>query len=328
MLSGPFALALAAGMAATVNPCGFAMLPAYLAMFLGEEDQPGSAGVGRAFAVSATLTAGFVAVFGLFGLAIAPLAVSIERYLPWATIVIGVVLVAMGVALVMGRQITLHTPKLAKGGTDGGLRSMFLFGVSYAVASLSCTIGPFLAVTSTTLRSQNALSGIAMFVVYALGMGLVVTGLTVGVALAKVGLVTRLRRAMPYVNRASGVLLLVAGVYVAWYGWFEVRTLNGGDGRDPVIDRAITFQSWLQNRVVPDRPVVAAVWIAAILVAIGVVVTLQRRRGGARKDSETTLTTTAGAGAPDGVAAAPEVCRRAHRRPTPTGLPDGDNSPM
>ena len=306
MLSGPFALALAAGMAATVNPCGFAMLPAYLAMFLGEEDEPGSAGVGRAFAVSATLTAGFVAVFGLFGVVIAPLAVSIERYLPWATMVIGVVLVGMGIALVMGRQLTLHTPKLSKGGTDGGLRSMFLFGVSYAVASLSCTIGPFLAVTSTTLRGQNAVSGIAMFVVYALGMGLVVTGLTVGVALAKAGLVTRLRRAMPYVNRASGVLLLVAGAYVAWYGWFEVRILNGGDASDPIIDRAITFQSWLQNRVVPDRPVVAAVWIAVALSVIGVVVTVRRRRNVARRTPETTVI---GAGAPDGLAAAPEAGR-------------------
>lgn len=296
-------------MAATVNPCGFAMLPAYLAMFLGEEDEPGSAGVGRAFAVSATLTAGFVAVFGLFGLAIAPLAVSIERYLPWATIVIGVVLVGMGGALVMGRQITLHTPKLSKGGTDGGLRSMFLFGVSYAVASLSCTIGPFLAVTSTTLRSQNAVSGIAMFVVYALGMGLVVTGLTVGVALAKAGLVTRVRRAMPYVNRASGVLLLVAGAYVAWYGWFEVRTLNGGDGRDPIIDRAITFQSWLQNRVVPDRPVVAAVWIVVVLGVIGAVLAVRRRRDGARTGSETALAVDTGAGTDDGVVAAPEAGR-------------------
>jgi len=296
-------------MAATVNPCGFAMLPAYLAMFLGEEDQPGSAGVGRAFAVSATLTAGFVAVFGLFGLAIAPLAVSIERYLPWATIVIGIALVGMGIALVMGRQLTLHTPKLAKGGTDGGPRSMFLFGVSYAVASLSCTIGPFLAVTSTTLRSQNALSGIAMFVVYALGMGLVVTGLTVGVALAKAGLVTRLRRAMPYVNRASGVLLLVAGAYVAWYGWFEVRTLNGGDGRDPIIDHAITFQSWLQNRVVPDRPVVAAVWIVVVLGVIGAVLAVRRRRVGARTSSETALAVDSGAGTDDGVVAAPEAGR-------------------
>ena len=41
MLEGPFALAVAAGMAATVNPCGFALLPAYLAAFVGEDHEPG-----------------------------------------------------------------------------------------------------------------------------------------------------------------------------------------------------------------------------------------------------------------------------------------------
>lgn len=295
-MSGPYALALAAGMAATVNPCGFAMLPAYLAMFLWEQDQPGAAGIGRAFAVSATLTAGFVAVFGLFGLAIAPLAVSIERYLPWVTIVIGVALVGLGVALLIGRQVTLHTPKVAKGGTDGGLRSMFLFGISYAVASLSCTIGPFLAVTSTTLRGRSTLSGVTMFVVYALGMGLVVTVLTVAAALAKAGLAARLRRAMPYVSRFSGALLLLAGAYVAWYGWFEVRTLNGGDGSDPIIDRAITFQSWLQNRVVPDRPVVAAIWIAVILGAVGAGAALRRRRRDRAAGAQLSRSTSSGTG--------------------------------
>ena len=38
VFSGPFALALTAGMAATVNPCGFALLPAYLSAFVGLDD--------------------------------------------------------------------------------------------------------------------------------------------------------------------------------------------------------------------------------------------------------------------------------------------------
>lgn len=278
MPSGPFALALAAGMAATVNPCGFALLPAYLALFVGEEERRGNAGIRRALMVSATLTAGFVAVFGLFGVAISPLALSIERYLPWATIVIGIGLVVMGGLLVAGREITLRLPKLGKGGRDGGLGSMFLFGVSYAVASLSCTIGPFLAITSTTLRSENLVSAVAVFVLYALGMGLVVTALTVAVAMAKVGLVGRLRRAMPYVSRASGVLLLGAGAYVAWYGWFEVRTLNGGNGQDPIVRAALRMQTWLQNEVIPDRPATAAVWVAALLAVTGAAIALRSRR--------------------------------------------------
>ena len=37
MIRGHLALAFSAGMIATVNPCGFAMLPAYLSYFLGLE---------------------------------------------------------------------------------------------------------------------------------------------------------------------------------------------------------------------------------------------------------------------------------------------------
>lgn len=291
MGSGPFALALAAGMAATVNPCGFAMLPAYLAMFLGDEagavGAPARSAVPRAFAVSAVLTAGFVAVFGLFGLAISPLAVRVEQYLPWATIVIGIALVGLGVALLAGRQLTLHTPKLAKGGTDAGMRSMFLFGVSYAVASLSCTIGPFLAVTSTTLSGQSVASGVAVFVVYGLGMGVVITALTVTVALAKVGLATKLRSALPYVSRISGGLLVMAGAYVAWYGWFEVRVLAGGDGSDPVIDRALALQQWLQRLLVSGRPVATALWLTVPLAGVAAVAwQLQRRRRAPHRQDE------------------------------------------
>ncbi|CAN5769128.1 cytochrome c biogenesis CcdA family protein [soil metagenome] len=278
MIDGPFALAIAAGMAATVNPCGFALLPAYLAAFVGEEHQPGARAVPRALAVSAAMTAGFVAVFGIFGSIITPLAVSVEEYLPWATIVIGIALVGLGIALLAGRELTLRIPKLNKGGRDGTIGSMFLYGVSYAVASLSCTIGPFLAVTSTTFRTGGFISGVSVFVAYGLGMGAIVTALTLAVALARKGLVGRLRSALPYITRVSGGLLVVAGAYVGWYGWFEVRTLNGGDGRDPIIDRGLEIQTWLQERLVPDDPVTVLGVIALVLVAVVGVITLRSRR--------------------------------------------------
>ena len=62
MIDAPFALAFTAGMVATVNPCGFAMLPAYLSYFLGLESSGAdgdlgsadpTAGVGRALLVAA-----------------------------------------------------------------------------------------------------------------------------------------------------------------------------------------------------------------------------------------------------------------------------------
>lgn len=278
MIDGPFALALAAGMAATVNPCGFALLPAYLAAFVSDGDQQGVGAVPRAFAVSAVVTAGFVAVFGTFGLVITPLALSVEKYLPWATVVIGLALVGLGVSLARGRELSAHLPKLGKGGRDGTLPSMFLYGVSYAIASLSCTIGPFLAVTSTTFRSESFFAGVGVFVAYALGMGVVVTALTVAVALAKAGLIGRLRQVMPYVSKASGYLLVVAGAYVAWYGWFEIRTLNGGGGSDPIVDRALVVQKWLQDAVASGDPVRLAWLLGAVLVAVGVGIWMIRKR--------------------------------------------------
>lgn len=301
MIDGPYALAIAAGMAATVNPCGFALLPAYLAAFLGEEHEPGVGAVPRAFAVSGALTAGFVLVFGLFGAVISPLAVSVERYLPWATIVIGIGLVGLGVALLAGRQILLHTPKLERGGGDGGLVSMFLFGVSYAVASLSCTIGPFLAVTSSTFSSGDVVSGIGVFIAYALGMGAVVTALTVATALARAGLVGRLRAALPYVARFSGALLVVAGAYVAWYGWFEVRTLAGGSGDDPIVDRATEIQAWLQRTLLPDDPVSAVAIIAVVLGATAGVVWWRRRTSAGAARLPTAIDTPAGIEPPAGI---------------------------
>jgi cytochrome c-type biogenesis protein len=259
-------------MAATINPCGFALLPAYLSAFVGLDNRDTrTTAVARGLGVSAVLTAGFVTVFGLFGLIVTPLSLRLEEYLPWVTIVIGLSLVGLGIALLTGKQLEVNIPKLQKGGADGTLLSMYLFGVSYAVASLSCTIGPFLAVTSSTFKSESYLSGVTVFLLYGVGMGIVVGILTVAVALARTGLVAKFRSLLPIMNKVAGGLLVVAGLYVAYYGLYEVRLFNGSEsGEDPVVDAAVRFQTWLVNRI-PDTE--SAPWFAAIglvvLAAIG-----------------------------------------------------------
>lgn len=280
----PYGLAVTAGMAATVNPCGFALLPAYLSAFLGQAERPGRRNaVGRALAVSAALTAGFVVVFGAFGLIVTPLALSIDQHLPWVTIVIGVALVALGIALLAGRSPTVRLPKLGRGGQDGSVASMFVFGVSYAVASLSCTIGPFLAVTTSTFRSASLAAGVAVFVAYALGMGVVIGVLTVALSLAHAGVVHRFRRLLPRINRIAGALVVAAGAYVAYYGWYEVRVLRGSVVEDPVIDGAARIQTWLVNQVAVDRPGRVLVG-AAVLIGLAIFgSTSVRRRRAARE---------------------------------------------
>ncbi|MFM7063864.1 MAG: cytochrome c biogenesis CcdA family protein [Actinomycetes bacterium] len=233
-MSGRLALAFTAGMVATVNPCGFALLPAYLTYFLGLENdaasQPGGRynPVRRALAVSAAVTLGFVAVFGVMGLVWSSFAEVVGQRLPYATFVIGLGLVAVGIAMLRGYEPVVRLPMVQLSGEGRELTSMFLYGVSYAVASLSCTIGVFISVVSTTLAGEHALTSLATFLAYALGMGVTLAVLTLGVALARQGVVHTFRRLLPYMHRISGVLMVVAGVFVAYYAWVEIGELESG----------------------------------------------------------------------------------------------------
>ncbi len=102
----PLALALTAGMLAAVNPCGFALLPAYLSLLVLGDDSPGRVtAVGRALAATAAMTLGFTAVFAVFGLAVAPVAGQVQQHLPWFTVVFGAVLAALGGWLLAGRDL-------------------------------------------------------------------------------------------------------------------------------------------------------------------------------------------------------------------------------
>ncbi|GAA3794314.1 cytochrome c biogenesis CcdA family protein [Sphaerisporangium flaviroseum] len=251
----PLALAFTAGTVAAFNPCGFAMLPAYLTMLIADDgaDRRGPLDrygpVVRALVLPAAMTAGFVTVFGLFGFAVTALAVSAGRYLPWATLVIGALLIGLGAWLLTGRELLVRLPGLATGRPAASPLSLYGYGLSYAVASLSCTVGPFLAVTSASVAGGGLAGGVSAFVAYALGMGLVIAILSLAVSLARAAAVARLRRILPYVSRASGGLLVLAGAYVLYYGWYELRVLGGGSAEDPIVGAATAVQGLISSRL-------------------------------------------------------------------------------
>jgi cytochrome c biogenesis protein CcdA len=285
MPDAPYALALAAGMVAAVNPCGFALLPAYLSMLVvgGGEPAPGGrpAAVTRGLLLTAAMTLGFIAVFGGFGLLAAPAADAVARRLPWLSIVIGLVLVGIGGWLVAGRSLPTILPRLSRApAVTRGFGSMALFGAAYAVASLGCTIGPFLGLVVASGSQGGALSGVGLFVAYAAGMGLLVGFVAIAVALARVSFVTRLRRAVPLLSRIGGGLVLLAGGYVAWYGWYELRSFAGDPGNDPVVDAFARIQSpiasWLDS--LGPAPVAAAFAGLLLLVATVTLAARLRRR--------------------------------------------------
>lgn len=233
MFSADLAFPFTLGLVAAFNPCGFAMLPVYVSFFLGKNSESETStprSLLRALRVGAALTAGFVAVFGAFGILTSSLlsSGSVLEYTPYVTFILGILLIPMGIAMVFfGFELKLSTPRLEAGGDSGEMWSMFLFGVSYAVVSLGCTVGLFIAGVSSVFTSDGFLDGVSVFVAYGLGMGAVIMTLTIGLALARTSIATNMRKILPWVNRISGVMLVLSGAYLIVYGWWEIQVLRG-----------------------------------------------------------------------------------------------------
>lgn len=229
----PIGFAFAAGAAAAFNPCGFAMLPAYMGLYLGasEDTGPGhrTKRVLRALVVGGAVTGGFVVLFGVAGAIIGLGARSVvSSILPWLGLSIGILLAIVGSWLLGGGK--LYTALAAQAASRMGdpsqvnVKGYFLFGLSYGTASLSCTLPIFLAVIGTSFAVSSIATSFAQFVLYALGMGMVIIALTVGMALFKTAMVGALRKVMPYVAPVGSWLMVVAGSYIVFY-WLSIGGL-------------------------------------------------------------------------------------------------------
>lgn len=263
------------GMVAAINPCGFILLPTYLMYFLGMQGQmPGSqrATIRRALVVSAALSSGFMSVFIVAGLISYHFTTWINQNAKYATVVIAVGLITLGVAMLMGFKLPIATPRIDAGGRTTGLGSMFVFGIAYAVASIGCTIGLFLATLFST-RRDGIVAGVANVAAYGLGMALLVTALTVALAVANTGLLRVLRGGMRHVQTIAAVFVILSGLYLLYYFW----VVDVNESIDPITSRVERFQNWVLTQLSGNWEI-AAIALAAVVVAAAAYVWLRRDR--------------------------------------------------
>jgi cytochrome c biogenesis protein CcdA len=271
------------GLVAAVNPCGFILLPTYLMYFLGMQGaMPGTqrATIRRALLVSAALSAGFMSVFLVVGLISYHFTSWINQNAKYATVVIAFGLIALGLAMLGGYRLPISTPKLDAGGRTRGVGSMFVFGIAYAVASIGCTIGLFLATLFAT-RREGVVAGVANVVAYGLGMALLVTALTVALAVANTGLLKVLRGGMRHVETIAAVFVVLSGIYLLYYFW--VVDIN--ESIDPITSRVERFQNWVLGQLSGNWEIVAVV-LTIVVVAAVIYVSRGRRDPRNTQDSE------------------------------------------
>lgn len=283
-------LAIVAGVLATFNPCGFALLPAYMGMIAAaNEGRTKTQALIGGVRFASGMTVGFILLFGTFGLIFAPFASAISQYLPLVTIVVGFLIVGLGFWLLLGRKVGSGTG-LIKGWSPGeSWFSQVGYGLTFAIVSLSCTLGPFLAVTGASIRSSDFLGIVATFIAFALGMGAAVSVIAVATALIGSQVSIWMRIKSQVISRVTGSLVIIAGIYVAWFGWFEWRVNSGERVDDPIIGAVTDTQAWVVNTLSTYSGLVvtlAAIIIAAAVIALIVMKTRTRTRAHTVTESE------------------------------------------
>ena len=239
----PLGLAFGAGVLSTLNPCGFALLPAYVSYAVEQQvhaapdQQPsGWQHLLRGGLLGLPLAAGFLLVFLVAGGTLALGGRLLVHLFPWLAILVGTGLVLLGGwTLFTGRApeivgLGALSAKLSTSRPGGraasealvqapprAMRAAWLFGVGYGLSSLGCTLPVFLLVVGTTITAGGVGSAALVLASYAAGMTLVL----LAVALAATELSDLLRSAvfprLGWVLPLAALFLIGAGLYIVIY---------------------------------------------------------------------------------------------------------------
>jgi len=253
---------------AAVNPCGFVLLPTYLiyylGMELGREDESAVSTLRRSLTVGASVSAGFVGLFLVVGIISRAFTTVIRDNAKYAALVIGVGLIAMGIAMFRGWKPPVAQPDVSVQ-RRRTVWNMVLFGVVYAIASIGCTIGLLISAILGSVNRNGFASGVISIGLYGVGMGLLVTSLTVALAFARVGLVSALKKGLPWFDRVSAVFVVLTGVYLSWY-WFSAITNRSSDG---VVSRVESWQTTVAN-CLQERGAIPLAILFGFIIAIAI----------------------------------------------------------
>ncbi|MFQ5401756.1 MAG: cytochrome c biogenesis CcdA family protein [Anaerolineae bacterium] len=216
------AFAFTAGIFATVNPCGWAMLPTFVSYYLGSdeagfEQKPLISRAVEGAWLGLLIAAGFLLIFGGFALIISAGLRVVVQFMPLMAVGVGVLLVLLGLWLLSGRSLPIRIPQPNLDVRARNPKSVFLYGVAYGLTSLSCTLPVFLTVVGASLTTSGIAGMTIMFIAYGLGMAAVLVAVAMSAALFKGFVAQGFQKLLPYVHTIGAIMLIVAGVYLIWY---------------------------------------------------------------------------------------------------------------
>jgi cytochrome c biogenesis protein CcdA/peroxiredoxin len=215
--AGLYLLALLTGLLSFFAPCAFPLLPGYISYYLGRDG--GGATLSGSVKAGIAAATGINGIFALIGIAVAVGGVAVKSYLSYLTPAVGVVILLLGLAMVLGKTELfdkfgrLLSSSSSKIGVRAQHSGLFLYGVGYGLAVMGCQVPVFIALVFAGMASGGALNAFLVFFSFSLGMGGMMLTVSILAGMAKMKVLDRMRQMVPYINRVCGVILIIVGAY-------------------------------------------------------------------------------------------------------------------
>ena len=211
------ALGFLAGIGGFFAPCAFALFPAYVSYYLTASG--GHTSAARSLGLGLSCAAGAAVFFALVGIAITLVGGVVSPYLVATKPVIAIAVMGLGVVQMLDIRmpsLALPLPVTVTRGVPPAA-TVFLYGFGYAMASTGCTLPLYVSITVLPLTSGFSGAALLTFLAFASAMAVLMLVTTLLVGLAKRELLGAFQQWAGSIKRASGVVLILAGLYLGYY---------------------------------------------------------------------------------------------------------------
>ena len=227
-------IAFSAGLVAVFNPCGFALLSVYLSSFLRKDEKPlymnSSSVISRKILepiyISTIVTIGFIIVFFIFGSIISAGFYSIRSIFSYFGLLISILLLGYGFFILYGGNIYFSKlQKLAyffdseKSGTS---RFYFVYGISYGITSLSCTLPIFMSVVFSLTNVSEIQILLKDFILFSVGTWFALITVSFGLLFLKL-VVDKVKVFLIIYKYITSAVLILSSAYLIFYWMSEFK---------------------------------------------------------------------------------------------------------
>lgn len=199
------------GIVATLSPCALPLYPGFLAYLAAGRERLGPPRSLRWLGLFVLL--GVLTMMLALGAVIASLSLAVGRVLVFVTPVAYAVVIALGLAMILGRNPFARLPQLGTTARGGPLLTAYGYGLLYGPIALPCSGPLIVSIFALSLTVGSFVDKLLFFLAFGLGFGLPLLLLSAFAPARSAWLLRALAARQGILTRAAGALVAaVAGV--------------------------------------------------------------------------------------------------------------------